>query len=162
MVSKRARTGKQFPVGVYVVALFLVAGVGLFFFKTQLFQRQAAGGLSGLVSVRGSVSLEQLRLTTQEVGIINKVVSEHRNTFTRVDLTVNAVGSVDEINESTVLEFAVSLQTNEDLVVKSWNRKIQRGKMIAQLVAYMQKAAGEYEEFKRYPDVKQNFKTLYI
>lgn len=163
MVSKRVKAGKGFPVGIFAVVFFLIAGFGLVLFKGQIFQKVGTSrGLSGLVAVRGSVSLDQLNFSVKEISAINKVVNQHRNTFTKVDLVVDAVGPVDRIDESTELELAMILQTNEQLVVKSWSRKITRGKMVAQVVSYMYKAAREYKEFKRFPDVKQNFKTLYI
>jgi cell division protein FtsI/penicillin-binding protein 2 len=89
-------------------------------------------------------------------------VARYRDTFSKVGLIVDTVERVDEITPSTVLVVAVELQTNGDLVVKSWSRKVTRDKVVSQLVGYMGKAAGEYEEFKKFPDVKQNFKTLYI
>ncbi|WP_148267009.1 hypothetical protein [Pseudodesulfovibrio mercurii] len=140
-----------------------MAAAGLVYFQTDLFRaRSAERGLSGLVSVRGSVGLEQLALTDQEVGVINRTVEKYRETFPKVGLVIDTVGHVDKITPKTVLIFAVELQTNGDLVVKSWSRKVPRDNMVPQFVAYMGKAASEYKEFKRFPDVKQNFKTLYI
>lgn len=163
MKSKRARAGKRTPVGVFAVCFFLVAVTGLICFQTDLLRLSASErGLSGLVSVRGSVSLEQLGLSDQEIGVINQAVDKYRDSFSKVDLVVDTVGHADKITPKTILVFAVELQTNGDLVVKSWSRKVPRDKMVGQLVAYMGKAAGEYKEFKRFPDVKQNFKTLYI
>lgn len=163
MISKRACSQGRTGVGILVVALFLVAFSGVVYFKTDLLRSAQKGpGLSGLVSVRGSVSLEQLGLSASEVGLINGAVDRFRDTFTKVDLVVDAVGRVDSIEPETVLVFAVELHTSGDLVVKSWSRKLPRGKIVAQLTSYMEKAAAEYNQFKRYPDVKQNFQTLYI
>jgi hypothetical protein len=162
-MPKRTGSGKRFPVGFLALFFFFVAVAGLVYFQTDLFRTASSErGLSGLVSVRGSVSLEQLALSEQEIGVINQAVAKYRDTFSKVDLIVDTVGRVDKITPDTILVFAVELQTNGDLVVKSWSRKVPRGKMVSQLVGYMGKAAGEYKEFKRFPDVKQNFKTLYI
>ncbi|WP_338669537.1 hypothetical protein [Pseudodesulfovibrio methanolicus] len=145
------------------IFFFFVAVAGLVYFQTDLFRLASPKrGLSGLVSVRGSVSLERLALSEQEIGIINQAVAQYRDTFSKVDLIVDTVGHVDKITPNTVLVFAVELQTNGDLVVKSWSRKVPRANIVSQLVGYMGKAAGEYKEFKRFPDVKQNFKILYI
>lgn len=162
-MPKKAGSGRRFPVGSLAIFFFFVAVAGLVYFQTDLFRLASPErGLSGLVSVRGSVSLEQLALSEQEIGIINQAVARYRDTFSKVDLIVDTVGHVDKITPNTVLVFAVELQTSGDLVVKSWSRKVPRDKMVSQLVGYMGKAAGEYKEFKRFPDVKQNFKTLYI
>ncbi|MEZ7197200.1 hypothetical protein [Pseudodesulfovibrio karagichevae] len=162
-MPQKAGSGKRFPVGFFAVFFFLVAVTGVVYFQTDLFRPGASGrGLSGLVSVRGSVSLEQLALSAQEIDDINQAVAKYRDSFSKVNLIVDTVGHVDKITPNTVLVFAVELQTSGDLVVKSWSRKIPRDKMVSQLVGYMGKAASEYKEFKRFPDVKQNFKTLYI
>jgi cell division protein FtsI/penicillin-binding protein 2 len=162
-MPKRAGSGKRFPVGLFAVFFFLIAVAGTIYFQTDLFRAGSSdSGLSGLVSVRGSVSLDQLSLSEQEIVVINQAVAKYRDTFSKVDLVVDTVGKVDKITPTTVLVFAVELETSGDLVVKSWSRKIPRDKMVSQLVGYMGKAAREYKEFKRFPDVKQNFKTLYI
>ena len=163
MVKKGAGNGKSSKVGLLALICFLIAGVGLVYFKTDILRAVAPqpGGMSGLVSVRGSVSLEQLHFTQQEIQAINQVVNANQKTFTKVDMIVDAVGHVNEIKEDTVLVFAVSL-TAGDLEVKSWSRKMQRKILVAQFVDYIRKAATEYEEFKKFPDVKKNFKTLYI
>ncbi|WP_316897726.1 hypothetical protein [Pseudodesulfovibrio indicus] len=143
--------------------LFLVAVSGVVYFQTDLLRLvEKEPGLSGLVSVRGGVSLEQLKLTAGEIGIINSAVDRYRGTFTKVQLVVDSVGRIDHIEPGTVLVMAVELQTSGDLLIKSWSRKLPRSKLVGQLTAYMAKAADEYNEFKRFPDVKQNFKTLYI
>ncbi|WP_319581752.1 hypothetical protein [uncultured Pseudodesulfovibrio sp.] len=161
-MPKKAGAGKRSPVGFFAI-FFLIAVAGLVYFQTDLFRPGVPErGLSGLVSVRGSVSLEQLSLSEQEILTINQAVAKYRDTFSKVDLVIDTVGHEAEITPKTVLVFAVELQTNGDLVVKSWSRKIPRGSMVSQLVGYMGKAAREYKEFKRFPDVKQNFKTLYI
>lgn len=162
-MPRSADSARRIPVGFIAVFFFFVAVAGVVYFQTELFRGLHTGrGLSGLVSVRGSVSLEQLALSEGEIDEINRAVARYRGTFSKVGLIVDTVERVDEITPSTVLVVAVELQTNGDLVVKSWSRKVTRDKVVSQLVGYMGKAAGEYEEFKKFPDVKQNFKTLYI
>lgn len=163
MTKKGAVAGRNSKVGLLAVVCFLIAGIGLVYFKTDLlrFDSTRTEGLSGLVAVRGSVSLDQLHLSEQEIAAINTVVNAHKNTFTKVDMIVDALGHVNEINEDTVLVFAVSLKAG-DLEVKSWSRKLERRVLVAQFVDYIRKAATEYEEFRKFPDVKKNFKTLYI
>lgn len=163
MVSKRARSGGRIGVGLFIMVLFLAAFTGVAYFKTDLLRlMDKEPGLSGLVSVRGSVSLEQLKLTASEISVINNAVTRYRDTFSGVELVLNGVDRSEAIEPNTVLVMAVELKTTGDLVIKSWERKLPRGKLVAQLTSYMQKAAEEYNEFKRFPDVKQNFKTLYI
>lgn len=164
MKGNRAGAGKSSKASLLVVACILLVGVGLIYFKTDLLKTSATrpSGISGLVSVRGSVSLEQLDLSRQEIRAINNAVTAHKATFTQVDMIVDSVGNGDRIEEDTVLVFAVSMKTKGDLEVKSWSRKIERRKMVAQFVDYIRKAAMEYERFQEFPDVKKNFKTLYI
>lgn len=164
MSSQGFWAGKYSKINVFALVCFLVAGLGLVYFKSNLFTSNGAGaaGLSGLVSVRGSVSLEQLDLSKQEIQAINQAVNSHKQTFSKVDMVVDAKGRVNEIKEDTVLVFAVVLKTRGELEVKSWSRKIERRVLVAQLVDYMQKASREYEEFQKFPDVQKNFKTLYI
>lgn len=164
MALNKARRGGYSRVSAVALVSFLLAGAALIYFKTDLFRNTTPGpvGLSGLVSVRGSVSLEQLDFSKREIQAINKVVAAHRDTFTHVGMVVDAVGKTDTVNETTVLVFAMELKTSGDLEVKSWSRKVKRGALVDQVVAYMYKAAKEYEEFQKFPDVKRNFKTLYI
>lgn len=162
-MPRKAGSGKRFPVGFFALFFFIVAAAGLIYFQPGLFRGHATGrGLSGLVSVRGAVTLKQLALTDQEIADINRTMQKYGDTFTRMALTVDTVGHVDAITAKTVLVFAVELQTSGDLVVKSWSRKVPRDRVVPRLTAYVGKAASEYEKFKRFPDVKQNFKTLYI
>ncbi|MBG0788985.1 MAG: hypothetical protein H0S80_00635 [Desulfovibrionaceae bacterium] len=163
MMKKRAGFGRNSKVGMLAVMCFLIAGISLVYFKTDLIRHVAAKpeSLSGLVTVRGAVSLDQLHLSQQEVHAINQVVNDHKDTFSKVDMIVDAVGHVNEITEDTLLVFAVSLKAG-DLEVKSWSRKLERRILVAQFVDYIRKAATEYEEFRKFPDVKKNFKTLYI
>ncbi|BDQ34900.1 hypothetical protein [Pseudodesulfovibrio portus] len=164
MVKQGSRANRYSKVSLLAVILFLLAGFGLVYFKTDLLHvvAEKPEGVSGLVSVRGAVSLEQLHFSQQEIQAINNVVNSHRKTFTKVDMIVDAVGHVDEIKDDTVLVFAVSLKTSGNLEVKSWSRKLERKLLVAQFVDYLRKAATEYEEFQKFPDVKKNFKTLYI
>jgi len=149
-------------VALFAVVFFLVAGALIF--KTGVFKGSANsnGGLSGLVSVKGTVDAEALGLSSNEVHRINRVVTSHENVFTQVDLFIDAKGGNDPSSSNTVLVMAMVLETNGDCEVRSWSRKISRADLVTQLVIYMKKAAQEYEQFKKYPDVKQNFKCLYI
>jgi len=164
MVRQGGRASRYSKVSLLAVFLFLLAGFGLVYFKTDLLHTATAKpeGVSGLISVRGAVSLEQLDFSQREIQAINKAVNSHKKTFTKVDMIVDAVGHVDEIREDTMLVFAVSLKTGGNLEVKSWSRKLERRMLVAQFVDYLRKAATEYEEFQKFPDVKKNFKTLYI
>ena len=164
MVKKGFSVGRYPKVSLLAATCFLLAGLGLVYFKTDLLHTVSVKpeGMSGLVSVRGSVSLEQLDFSQREIQAINRAVKTYRKTFTKVDMIVDAVGHTDAIREDTMLVFAVSLKTNGDLEVKSWSRKLERRLLVAQFVDYLRKAATEYEEFKKFPDVKKNFKTLYI
>lgn len=164
MESKGFWVGKYPKINVLVLVCFMLAGLGLVYFKTDILSDAVSrtAGLSGLVSVRGAVSLEQLDFSDQEVKAINTAVNAQRATFKKVVMHVDARDSVDVIEEDTILVFAVALETKGDLEIKSWTRKIPRRVLVAQLVDYLRKAGREYEEFKKFPDVKKNFKTLYI
>lgn len=164
MINKGFSANRYTRVSLLVAASFVLAGFVLVYFKTGLLRSDSAGseGMSGLVSVRGSVSLDQLDFSRQEIRAINQAVDAYRKTFTKVDMIVDTVGRVGDIQEDTVLVFAVSLKTNGELEVKSWSRKIERKNLVSQFVGYIRRAATEYEEFKKFPDVKRNFKTLYI
>lgn len=146
---------------IFVLFLFMA---GLIVFKTGIFTGGDAAekGLSGLVSVKGTVRIENLNLSKSEVTKINRAVAGHQDTFSQVDLFLDVKDGSREIDPKTVLIWAMVLETNGDCEVRSWSRKVSRGDLVAQMILYMNKAAKEYEKFKKYPDVKQNFKCLYI
>lgn len=162
MVRKKSRYSKPMAITV-ITAVFLVM-VGFLVFKTNLLKTgsMSVAGLSGVVSVRGTVSLEQLKLSKQEILAINNAVAEHKNTFSKINLHLDAKGGSKNITDSTVLTWEMAMDTTGDCEVKSWSRKVKRGDLVNQMVAYMHKAAREYKEFQKYPDVNQKFQTLYI
>jgi hypothetical protein len=147
-----------------VVLVLLIALGSVVAFSTGLFtgERVASDGLSGLVSVKGTVKLEDLALSRNEVVKINRAVEEHRDTFTQIGLFLDAKSLSGSIDDKTVLVWAMVLETNGDCEVRSWSRKVARADLVPQMVLYMTKAAREYEQFKKFPDVKQDFKCLYI
>jgi hypothetical protein len=108
------------------------------------------------------VKLEDLALSRNEVVKINRAVEEHRDTFTQIGLFLDAKSLSGSIDDKTVLVWAMVLETNGDCEVRSWSRKVARADLVPQMVLYMTKAAREYEQFKKFPDVKQDFKCLYI
>lgn len=146
-----------------IVVLFL-SMAGAVVFKTGVFKSNNSGGdgLSGLVSVKGTVKVEALGLSVSEVRKINRAVDSHKDMFTQVDLFLDAKGGNGRIDSNTVLVMAMVLETNGDCEVRSWSRKVSRADLVSQMVLYMKKAAKEYDQFKKFPDVKQNFKCLYI
>jgi len=121
-----------------------------------------ADGLSGLVSVKGTVKVEDLNLSLAEVKKINRAVSTYKDTFSQVDLFLDAKKGIANMNGKTILVMAMVLETNGECEVRSWSRKVSRNDLVSQIVLYMNKAAKEYDQFKKYPDVTQNFKCLYI
>ena len=137
---------------------------GLIVYKTGVFTGgdSASQGLSGMVSVKGTVKVEDLHLSQSEVSKINRAVSGHKDTFSQVDLFLDVKDGGRTIDPKTVLIWAMVLETDGDCEVRSWSRKISRSDLVAQMILYMNKAAEEYEKFRKYPDVKQNFKCLYI
>jgi len=146
-----------------ILAMFLCLG-GLLFSRIGILEygEDPAEGLSAMVAVKGAVGLEDLALTESEVTKINQSVDAHKGTFNQVDLFLDVKGGANSASKSTVLVWAMVLETNGDCEVRSWSRKVTRGDLVRQMVMYMDKAAQEYQDFKRYPDVKQNFKCLYI
>lgn len=149
-------------VAVFAVLFFLMAGMVIF--KSGVFSGSSSSddGLSGLVAVKGTVSAEALGLSGSELKKINRAVNGHKDMFTQVDLFLDAKDGKDASQSSTVLVMAMVLETNGDCEVRSWSRKVSRSDLVPQLIIYMKKAAKEYEQFKKFPDVKQNFKCLYI
>lgn len=160
----KKRTGSNTFFKISVIMVLFLAMAGLVAFKTTIFRTGSphSEGLSGLVSVKGTVSLKQLDLSRNEVKKINRAVSAHKETFSQVNLFLDMKGDSSKIDKTTTLVWAMTLQTNGDCEIRSWSRKIPRNDLVAQMVLYMNKAAREYKEFKRFPDVKQNFKCLYI
>lgn len=148
--------------GVSIVLVLCIAA--LVVFKTELFEAAspASGGLSGMVTVKGTVNVNDLELTSGEVARINQVLGENTSLFTQVNLFLDAKKNVNLANGSTILVMAMVLETDGDCEVRSWSRKVSRAELVQQFVVYMGKAAKEYEQFQKYPDVKQNFKCLYI
>ncbi len=160
----KSKKSSQSRIGVKasVVILLLLAMASVVAYGSGVMDSSlgSSSGLSGLVSVKGAVSVETLRLSQSEVSRINRAVHEHRDMFTQVDLYLDSKET--EIDGKTVLVMAMVLDTNGDCEVRSWSRKVVRHDLVSQLVRYMGKAASEYKQFKKYPDVKQNFKCLYI
>lgn len=105
---------------------------------------------------------EAVEAFSKEVAAINRAVAAHRGTFTKVNLHLDAKGGADNITDKTEMTWSMALETSGDCEVKSWSRKVKRGELVGQMVSYMHKAAREYEEFTKFPDVNQNFQTLYI
>ncbi len=162
-MGKKNSGSKSFLKISTIMTIFIVM-IGLVVFKAGVFDRGLSGneGLSGIVSVRGTVKLDDLNLSNGEIKKLNRAVVAHRKTFTQVDLFLNTKDGSKDISAKTILVWAMVLDTNGDCEVRSWSRKVSRSEFVAQVVRYIDKAAGEYEEFKRFPDVKQNFKCLYI
>jgi len=162
-MTKKNSSPKTFFKTSVILALFLVMGA-LVVFKTVVSEEGLFGdeGLSGVVSVKGTVKVEALNLSKGEVSKLNRAVASHKDTFTKVDLFLDVKDGSRAVNSNTILVWAMVLQANGDCEVRSWSRKTARGDLVPQMVLYMNKAAKEYEEFKRFPDVQQNFKCLYI
>nr|WP_321512872.1 hypothetical protein [uncultured Pseudodesulfovibrio sp.] len=161
MVCKSQKARRPFVVGAITVLIVLL---GIVVFKVGLLTvtQIPGGGLSGLVCVRGAVSLEELRLTKAEISTINRSVDKHRGTFTQVILTLDVKDGSERVKSSTEMAWSLILETDGDCEVRSWTRKVKRDGLVKQMVSYMEKAAREYSDFKKFPDVEQNFKALYI
>lgn len=162
-MTKKSSGSNTFFKASLIVSLFLCMA-GLLAFKIGVFDKglSSSEGLSGLVSVKGTVSLDDLNLSKGEVKKINRAVGSHKQTFTQVDLFLDVKDGSRDMDKDTVLVWAMVLETNGECEVRSWSRKISRDDLVTQMVLYMNKAAREYEDFKKFPDVKQNFKCLYI
>jgi hypothetical protein len=162
MVKKTKKVFTPYLIGAVFVLVLAVGSVALFAPGLFVGERAASDGLSGVVSVKGTVRLEALALTGGEVMEINRAVSEHKGVFRQIDLFLDAKSETGAIEADTVLVWAMVLETDGECEVRSWSRKVERAGLVPQMVLYMQKAAREYEEFRKYPDVTQNFKCLYI
>jgi len=162
MKKKNSGSSKFLKASLFAVLFFSLAGVLIV--KTGVLQSgvSTSDGLSGLVSVKGTVSISDLGLSANEVTRINRAVGGHKDMFTQVNLFLDAKNGKSADQAKTVLVMAMVLETSGDCEVRSWSRKISRDDLVPQLIVYMNKAAKEYEQFKKFPDVKQNFKCLYI
>jgi len=161
MDVKRPFSRTRIRVGLIILAFLLMAGVIVA--RIGIFSGGADDeGLSGIVAIKGTVKPEELRLTGGEVRKLNRAVEEHRETFSKVDLFLDVKDKSLSIKSDTVLVWAMILKANGDCEVRSWSRKVPRAELVSQMIIYMDRAAKEYREFKKHPDVKQSFKCLYI
>ncbi|CCH48777.1 hypothetical protein [Pseudodesulfovibrio piezophilus] len=162
MVVEKAvpRTGYKV---IAIVALFLCMA-GLVAFKAGLWGARSAMSdtLTGVVAVKGTIKVSELGLTENEVKKINRTVKSHRNTFTQVAVFLDRKSGSGQLDGKSVLVMAMVLETDGNCEVRSWSRKVPRSDLVPQMVLYMDKAAKEFEQFKKYPDVQQSFKCLYI
>lgn len=146
-----------------VLMVFFAALAGLVVFYTGVLQGgMSTDGLSGLVSVKGTVTAEALNLTEGEVKRINRTVASYADTFTQFNLHLEKSREPGPINAKSRLVMAMVLETDSECEVRSWSKKLYRSDLVPQMVSYIKKAAVEYQKFRKYPDVKQNFKCLYI
>jgi hypothetical protein len=160
--KKKKKFAAPQALGAAFVILLAVAGVALFAPGLFTGEQAASDGLSGVVSVKGTVKLPALDLSQNEVATLNQAVQEHKDTFSQVDLFLDSKGGPDQMEGDTVLVWAMVLETNGECEIRSWSRKVARADLVPQVVLYMKKAAREYADFRKYPDVTQNFKCLYI
>jgi len=146
-----------------VIAAFVVM-IGLIVTQTGILGGDGGSGegLSAAVAVKGTVRMHDLHLSESEVGRINRAVDEHKDTFTQVDLFLDVKDDARSIAPDTVMVWAMVLKANGDCEVRSWSRKVARSDLVPQMILYMNKAAKEYGEFQKHPDVRQSFKCLYI
>ena len=145
-----------------LMVFFLALGGAIVFYTGVLQGASSSEGLSGLVSVKGTVKVADLGLSKGEVKKINRMINKHEDTFSRFNFYLDTTGEPGRINANTELIVAVVLETDGQCEVRSWSKKIYRNNLVPQMVTYIKKAAAEYEKFKQFPDVKQNFKCLYI
>ncbi|ADU63589.1 MAG: hypothetical protein KUA35_16710 [Pseudodesulfovibrio sp.] len=162
MTKKKKKFATPQALGAVFVILLAMASVALFAPGLFMGEQTASDGLAGTVSVKGTVKLTALDLSKNEVMALNQAVQEHRNTFSQVDLFLDSKGGPDQMEGDTVLVWAMVLETNGECEIRSWSRKVARAELVPQVVLYMKKAAREYAEFRKFPDVTQNFKCLYI
>jgi len=161
MDARRPFSRTRIRVGLILLAFLLMAG--LIIARIGVFHIGADDeGLSGIVSIKGTVKADELRLTGGEVRKLNRAVEEHRDTFSKVDLFLDVKDKSPAVEPDTVLVWAMILKANGDCEVRSWSRKVLRSELVPQMIIYMERAAKEYREFKKHPDVKQSFKCLYI
>ena len=146
-----------------ISVIFLVM-IGLIIAKTGVFWGSGgeSAGLSDVVAVKGTVKVDDLNLSQGEIGKINRAVEEHKGTFSQVDLFLDVKDDAKRVMQDTVLIWAMVLKTNGECEVRSWSRKVSRTDLVPQMILYMNKAAKEYGEFQKHPDMKQSFKCLYI
>ncbi|MEF2230396.1 MAG: hypothetical protein V3571_05670 [Pseudodesulfovibrio sp.] len=146
-----------------IFVVFLVM-IGLIVTRTGIFwgDRTDGEGLSDIVAVKGTVKVDDLHLSEVEVSRLNRAVEGHKGTFAQVDLFLDVKAGAKDIAPETVLIWAMVLKADGECEVRSWSRKVARSDLVPQMILYMNKAAREYGEFQKHPDVRQSFKCLYI
>ena len=114
------------------------------------------------VSISGQVSQETLRLTSSEIEHLNACALNTAEHLKKIELSVNYDEGIQEMSPSTVLAWAITLDTQEGNIVHSWPKRTQRAKLVEQMVVQIFKTVHEYEELKQHPDVLDRFKQIYI
>ena len=81
MTNKSSSINTFFKTSVILVLFLTMAG--LVIFKTGVLDGKGSsnGGLSGIVSVMGTVKLADLNLSKREIRKINRAVAAHKATF---------------------------------------------------------------------------------
>jgi len=165
-MAQQKRTGR-----LVVFIIFLFMGIGATAFATgvvdlSFFSTRPVWGaqLSDMVSFRGAVKLDDLRLSRSEIRKINHATMVNRTVFDRVQLTLNMADRYApvQVDKNTKLTVGLKLDAGDGCEVKSWDKDILRKNLVPYMVRYMKRAARELVHYRKHPEVKNGVARLYI
>jgi len=154
----------------FVIVLLLLAVGSVMAFKTDLFGLQANGQskyskeLLSIVSVKGTVRIDDLHLSKKEILKINRAALKHRSVFPEVNVSLNMSDKYApiEIEKESKLKLDMVLKSDEGGEVKCWSRTVTRAGLVTLMVQSMNKAAIEFVHYRDSPDRSKKLKRLYI
>lgn len=151
--------------------LFFIAGGGIVAFKTSLatlsftnVRPAYKAELLDMVSIHGSVKVDDLNLSNKEVKKINFAALKHRRLFPRVDMRLDMEDKFApiQVESATMLEMSLVLVADDNSDVTCWTRKVSRKELVPSMVRFMDRAASEFTHYRNIPDPEKRFKRLYI
>lgn len=167
MAVKRSKSTVRITVG--IVLLLVLAAVSVIAFQGKVLTffsspSSADRQLLNMVSVEGTVKVEDLKLSQAEIKKINYAALKHRTLFPNVNVTVNMGDKYAPVivEGTTRLELTMVFNSDEEAEVRSWSRMVTRSKLVPFMLKSMNKAASEYVHYRDLPGRKREFKRLYI
>lgn len=147
--------------GIFVIAA-LAAGLGGGYLQHVVLDAPDRVPLAENIRIKGEVSIRDLDLSRAEVVRLNSCIRSHRGIFDSVDIYLDSVEDARVFDKSSLFSWAMVLDAGEDREVRSWVRKVERGRLVAHVVSYMNKAADEYRRFRDFRDARRDFRCIYI
>lgn len=155
---------------IFIFVVLLCAGGALVVFKTDFLRMQRAeftsydSELLEMVSVKGLVKLADLNLSRSEIKKLNYAALSHRETFPRVDVTLNPTTKhkPEKFEHSTPLKLSLVFKTKGETEVHCWHRTVKRCDLVPHVVRSMKQAVDEYRHYRDLPDRTRPLKRLYL